>query len=82
MLVPVPVPVLAVAEVGVSVSHSFESIDALLRRDVFDLAYIKSRLKVLCPRGLINGINERVDSRQVQCAPSGSSEYISITDDG
>ena len=39
----------------VGVSHRFESIDALSRRVVFDSAYIKSRLKVLCPSGLING---------------------------
>jgi hypothetical protein len=45
--------VLAVAaEVGLLVSRSFESIDARLRRVVFDPAYIKSRLKVLCPRGI------------------------------
>lgn len=43
------------AEEGVSVSHRFESIDARSRRGVFDSAYIKSRSKVLCPSGLING---------------------------
>ena len=43
------------AEVGVSVSHRFGSIDARSRHVVFDSAYTKSRLKVLCPSGLING---------------------------
>lgn len=46
---------LAAAEVGLSASRSFESIDERLRRVVFDPEYIKSRLKVLCPRGLIDG---------------------------
>jgi hypothetical protein len=47
--------VLAAAEVGFSVSRRFESIDARSRRVAFDPVYIKSRLKVLCPSGLING---------------------------
>jgi hypothetical protein len=47
--------VLAAAEVGFSVSRTFESIDARSRRVVFGPACIKSRLKVLCPSGLING---------------------------
>ena len=43
------------AGVGLSVSRMFESIDERSRHVVFDPAYIKSRLKVLCPRELING---------------------------
>ena len=46
---------LVAAEVGVLVSHRFESIDARSRRVVFDSAYIKSRLKALCPSRSING---------------------------
>lgn len=46
---------LAVAEVGFSVSRNFESIDARSHHVVFDHAYIKSRLKVLCLSELING---------------------------
>jgi hypothetical protein len=38
----------------VGVSHRFESIDALSRHVVFDSAYIKSRLKVLCVPKWIN----------------------------